>query len=101
MAFSETGDKWIELWTSNGDSNINTTVPIGGHFRNGYGRPTYAYYLKLTLNGQIQNLIFQSDIQVAPQSLPLLQTGKNSVHYLDDTQGSRKVRIAFGYDIEK
>ncbi len=100
LAFSETGEEWTDLWTSN-NNNTNATIPIGGYFRNGYGRPTYAYYLKLTLNGKIQNLTFQSDIQVAPQSLPLLEAGKNSVNYLDNTRGKRKVRIAFGYDIQQ
>ena len=73
-------------------------MPIGGYFRNGHGRPTYAYFIKLCLNGYLRKLKFQSDIQVAPHSLPALEAGSNTVYYCDDTRGQRRVRIAFAYD---
>lgn len=99
LAFSETGDNWTDIWTSDTDTT-HTTVPIGGYFRNGHGRPTYAYSLKLTINGQIDRLRFQNDVQVAPQSLPTLEPGKNTVRYIDETNGEQPVRIGFGYDLE-
>ncbi|MBI4622953.1 MAG: transglutaminase domain-containing protein, partial [Verrucomicrobia bacterium] len=53
LAFSETGDTWSEIWTSVPGAKVDTTVRLGGYFRTRTGRPTYAYRLKLTLDGQV------------------------------------------------
>ena len=101
LAFSEDQETWHDIWQTNSNRTVNTTIPIGGYFRNGHGRPTYTYAIKLILNGTISKLKFESDIQVAPQSLPVLHAGNNTVHYIDDTKGERRMRIAFGYDIKR
>ncbi|MBI4623798.1 MAG: hypothetical protein HY736_11365, partial [Verrucomicrobia bacterium] len=99
LAFSETGDTWSEIWTSVPGAEVDTTVRLGGYFRTRTGRPTYAYRLKLTLDGQVQALRFQSDIQVAPASLPALAPGENTIRYRDEANGERRVRIEFAYDV--
>lgn len=104
VAFSETGESWQTVWSA--DSTGASEVPIGGHIRNGYGRPVYAYLLRLSLSAsegaavRVHRLRFSSDIQVAPQALPALETGENRVLYVDDTPGSRDVEIGFEYDEE-
>ncbi len=98
LSFSETGEAWTEIQSA--DLRGDLTIPFGGYLQNGHGRPTYSYYLKLTLDGDIQNLRYESTIQVAPQSLPVLKPGNNTVQYIDDSQNNQPVRISFGYDLE-
>jgi hypothetical protein len=98
LAFSETGTVWTEIWKNAQGGNTKASVPLGSHFHNhDVGFPTYGYYLKLTLDGQITALKFQSDIQVAPASLPALEAGENNIRYLDDAPGPRAVDVTFGY----
>ena len=99
VAFSEDGDVWLPVWRSKSDEEVHTTVPLGVYFRNGYGRPMYAYYVKVQLDGTLKRLRFESDIQVAPMSVPALEAGENQVHYQDASK-TRQVKIGFGYDLE-
>lgn len=99
LAFSETGETWTEVWSSVPGASVDTTVRLGGYFRIRTGRPTYAYQIKLTIAGEVRRLRFQSDIQVAPASLPALEPGDNTIRYSDNTAGERRVRIDFAYAI--
>jgi hypothetical protein len=99
VSFSEDGEAWVSVWRSKSDEKVHTTVPLGVYFRNGYGRPMYAYYVKVQLDGTLKRLRFESDIQVAPLSVPVLEVGENQVHYQDASE-SRQVEIGFGYDLE-
>lgn len=98
LLFSETGDTWAGVWNSQPDASVDTTVPLGAYFRRNEGRPMYAYHLKLTINGRVRALRFQSDIQVAPASLPALEPGDNTLQYRDATSGNRHVQIELAYD---
>jgi hypothetical protein len=104
LAFSETGDEWRTVWSADGPGPVEAAVPTGGYFRNGYGRPMYAYNLRLSLSEsegaavRLEELSVRSDVQVAPASLPALEAGKNRVRYLDETPGQRDVEITFAYD---
>jgi hypothetical protein len=98
LAFSETGEAWTDVWTSAPGPSFDTTVRLGGYFRTRAGRPTYAYRLRLTVDGRVQVLRFRSDIQVAPASLPALAAGENTIRYRDESKGARRVSIEFAYD---
>ena len=100
LSFSENGGNWRTVWTSGRGTQTRETIRTGGCLRNGYGRPLYTYFLKLSLSGtaQVRSLRFTSDIQVAPLSLPALESGKNVVRYVDETSASRDVEIVFAYD---
>ncbi len=104
LAFSETGEDWQPVWSTDVSGRVKTEIPIGGYFRNGYGEPVYTYSLKVTLSApkggtaQVQHLRFASDVQVAPHSLPALETGENEVRYVDESSDNRDVEVLFGYD---
>ncbi len=100
VRLSETGDNWQAVWSADSAGPVKRNVPIGGYFRNGYGRPVYSYLLDVRLSGgaQVSRLRITSDVQVAPASLPALESGQNEVRYVDDTRGDRDVGITFGYD---
>lgn len=99
IAFSEGGEEWVPVWRSQSEGVIEETLPLGVHFRNGYGRPMYSYFLKVRLNGTLKRVRFESDVQVAPMSLPALEVGKNVVEY-EDASKTRQVEVGFGYDLE-
>jgi len=98
LAFSETGESWSEIWVSGPAAPVNATVPLSAHFRTRHGNPMYAYYLRLTVHGSVRALRFESDIQVAPASLPALTPGDNTLAYRDASAPGRRVRLEFAYD---
>ena len=78
LAFSEPGGSWTELFASPDGEPVEATVPLGSHFHNhDAGSPTYAYSLRLTLRGVSRDEI-QGDVQVAPLSLPALESGETT-----------------------
>lgn len=100
VSFSEDGEEWVPVWRSKKEGEMGeVTVPLGVYFRNGYGRPMYAYAVKLRVDGTLHRLRFESDVQVAPMSLPILEMGENVVRYEDASDG-RLVEVGFGYDLE-
>ena len=106
LAFSRTGNEWTDIkWRKrkypgrfNGQNRFNEGVELGGLFPNGYGRPLYKYFIKVTFSGSLEKLVFHSDIQLAPQSLPQLRLGENVVVYRDDSNKTSRVRITFLYN---
>ena len=99
VAFSEDGKTWMPVWRSGDAGDVQETVPLGVYFRNGYGRPMYHYFVKVKVDGSVRRLRFESDVQVAPLSLPTLEQGDNVVRYEDGSDG-RRVEIGFGYTLE-
>ena len=59
------------------------------------GEPTYAFWLQLSLCGNVvvRNVAFENDIQTSALSLPELTVGDNRVSYTDSSSGPRNVRI--------
>ncbi len=54
----------------------------------------YAYRLRLRgSGGGIASLEIESDLQMAPLSLPALELGANEILYTDETDGPRRVRL--------
>ncbi len=102
LEFSEEGKRWSRVGQVRADGIFREAIRTGGHFRNGYGRPMYAYQLRLRLEGgaELEALKITSDIQVAPASLPVLTAGANSVQYWDETKGAPTVAVTFGYDAQ-
>lgn len=100
VLFSENGEDWQTVWKVDEPGVVKAEVPMGGYFRNGYGRPVYAYFLQVSLSGtaSVRKLVFESDVQVAPHSLPTLEEGENTVRYVDESKGERQVGVTFAYD---
>ena len=72
-------------------------IPLDDHFPpNGPAR--YEYVLRLQGHGiHIQRLFIETDLQMAPLSLPALEVGANTIVYTDETQGERQVQVTHGW----
>ncbi len=58
------------------------------------GPPRYAYHLRLSGRSvALQELAIETDLQMAPLSLPALEVGTNEIRYLDAGEGPRSVRV--------
>lgn len=106
LDFAEGERPWQALSSADASSGaIDRLVATSGYFRNGYGRPVYDYRLRLTLRSpqggytRLGRLVVTSDFQHAPQALPELVEGENSVRYLDDSRGDREVEVVFRFDV--
>ncbi len=104
IEFSEHGKRWQLVESFSKKGLLQQKVSLQGYFRNGYGRPFYSYYIRLTLDSPatgttvLSALQYSSDIQLAPHALPTLQAGENTILYQDDTPGGRNVEVLFEYD---
>ncbi len=95
LAFSEDGGSWQTIWSSGAEGDVEASIPTGSYFRNGTGRPMYAYSIRLTLqSSQVEWIRYIGDFQLAPHALPALMQGKNVVEYTDQS-ASRSVSIQF------
>lgn len=78
------GESWarVEL------SDLDPHFPHDGPAR-------YEYHLRLRSTGvRLDSLEIQTDVQMAPLSLPALEAGDNEVRYTDATEGRRHVRVS-------
>ena len=104
IEFSEQGKVWQIVEALDQAGSVDQTIPLQGYFRNGYGRPFYSYFIRLTLQSSpvgattLSVLQYRSDIQLAPHALPTLQAGENTIQYRDDTPGRRDLEVLFEYD---
>jgi hypothetical protein len=58
-------------------------------------RPTYVLHLRLQGIGlSVNRLSITAELQMAPLSLPALEVGTNTVHYTDNTNGLRQIRLS-------
>ena len=96
LEFSGDGDRWHEVARADEEGPVSIDASTRPYFRNGHGRPIYAYRLRLTLSGsaRIEHLQVESDFQHAPHALPELETGNNRIEYSDDSS-DRNVQIEF------
>jgi hypothetical protein len=58
-------------------------------------RPTYEFWLQLTLKGDVEakEIAFDNDVQTSALSLPELEAGTNRIAYTDANAQDRRVRI--------
>ena len=96
MAFSEDGvSSWQTFWSTSAVGNVEASIPISGYFRNGTGRPMYAYSIRLILqSSQVNRIRYIGDFQLAPHALPTLMKGENMIEYTDQS-ASRNISIRF------
>jgi Transglutaminase-like superfamily len=103
LEFSEDGSTWLPVWKRSANGRFAERVPLWDYFRNGHGRPMYAYHLRLLLfetgtgSVAVERLRYNADFQLAPRSLPALEEGDNLVRYVDDGT-SRRIEVKFEYD---
>lgn len=76
-----------DSWAPVADGDLTPHFPAEGPAR-------YACILRLRATGvPLEELCMETDLQMAPLSLPALESGENSVHYTDGTEGQRQVRV--------
>ena len=83
-------------WTHLADVPADGELSLDG----GFPRPTACYEYRLRLRGSgggIAALEIESDLQMAPLSLPALELGANEIVYTDETPGPRRVRLAHAW----
>ena len=105
LDYSEDGYRRLNLWTTSEASEIDIEIPLDSQLRRNTGRPVYSYLLTLGLTAnaadaewRVDELRFESDFQLAPQSLPELDAGVNEVLYVDSgAEGSRQVEVIFNH----
>lgn len=62
------------------------------------GPPRYAYRIRFRGVGMtMQRLMIETDLQMAPLSLPALEVGDNAVVYTDESPGGSRVQVTHGW----
>ncbi len=76
-----------ESWVPVDAGNLDPHFPPAGPAR-------YGYLLRFRATGsRLHAVDIQTDLQMAPLSLPALTVGDNSIRYMDTTEGPRHVRV--------
>jgi len=63
-------------------------------------QPTYAFFVKLELQGagsRVSDLLFDSDVQMSLLGMPELTVGDNTLRYSDEKPGPRQVRVTHAW----
>ena len=84
---------WTRLADIPGDGEVSLD--------DGFPRQEACYEYRLRLRGSgggVASLEIESDLQMAPLSLPALETGANEIVYTDETPGPRRVRLEHAWE---
>jgi hypothetical protein len=101
---SKDGEDWTRLWTAAETGTFDDFVSLDRALRAGPSEPIHDYFVKVELQGRahttdavINDLYFETDVQMLQSSLPSLSVGNNTVVYTDEGQGSSHVRLIYGW----
>jgi len=87
LSLSEDGKNWTHSAVVREGGRRERAFRLNPFFRNGYGDPVYGYMVRFRLRlppgarAEIYRAEFQTDIQVAPRSLPRMEAGENRVRF--------------------
>ncbi len=102
LDYSEDGYRRLNLWTTSETGKIDLEIPLASQMRRASGRPVYSYLLTLGLTAnaadaewRVDELRFESDFQLAPQSLPEFIEGNNEVRYIDASEAEARIEVIF------
>jgi len=95
---------WTEVFSTKRPGQFDRSIKLDD-FLNPLPSPAiYDYYLKFEIDGKnapgnawVGQIEIETDVQMAATSLPALSVGANKVFYCDQSEKSRKVRIAHGW----
>ena len=96
LALSYDSEVWTELPPADDAIVLAAFFPPTGPAR-------YGFFVRLTLENQtggaltVEHLKIESDLQMAPLSLPGLRLGTNRMRYVDESEGPRRVRITHAW----
>ncbi len=104
LKLSEDGEQWSRVWTSSGVGEVDAQVSLNPFLSKDSGRPVYRYHLSMVYTAhaegsqwRVETLRFESDVQLAPHSMPTFDEGSNEVLYVDAGEGEREIELVFGY----
>ena len=99
VGLSRDGKKWQPLWTAETTGAHTQEIVFDEHL-SPFGRPQYEYFVRIDMQGagvRVDAIEFDTDVQMAPLSLPELEAGANTIAYVDETEGPRRVRITHAW----
>jgi len=87
LEFSRDGEQWSALDAERGNRTLDSHLPHDGP-------ATYRYLLRLRATGQhLGRLEIETDLQMAPLSLPALEIGDNEIGYADENSDARRILL--------
>lgn len=100
VALSRHNKPFKTIWHSDTNTRITTTIDLDPHFKPN-SPASYTYQIRIALKAHsdpavIKNIAIETDLQMAPLSLPALELGDNSICYTADTEG--QVEITHTYE---
>ena len=103
VSLSSDGRKWENIWTAQKLGILNKAIVLDDKLSLP-GNPQYMYFIRVDLISYndpgsvgIRNITFETDLQMAPLSLPALTSGINKVEYHDKTNGNRQIRVTHSW----
>lgn len=87
------------VWHADSNIDLKTDIDLTPHFASN-SPASYDYQIRLALNASenpavIKHLAIETDLQMAPLSLPALELGDNTIHYTAETEGSIQLTHTF------
>jgi len=97
---SADGKDWRPVWKATDQKGSFPAEIELDEYLSPRGKPQYAYYVRVGViaaanpeDAAVERISFETDVQMAALALPELETGRNAVEYVDETEGPRQVRI--------
>lgn len=100
VSFSTDQREWT-IRRSGGHAGLNRDAMVLDKLLSPRGKPMYQYFVKVEMQGAaglgLEEIIFDTDVQMSLLGLPELRVGENRVLYSDDTPGPRQVRVTHSW----
>jgi hypothetical protein len=97
LYFSFDGDTWTEVWTAGILGKATADVCLERFFPP-EGEVRYGYFVKVAFcDDGVDRLVIESDLQMAPLSLPGVRLGENEMVYEDENEEERRVQITHSW----
>ena len=99
LAVSFDRKTWQEIWSAGPLGEVSADVSLDRHFPP-EGEARYGYDARVSIQGEgaeILALTLESDLQMAPLSLPGVGLGGNEMIYVDESKGQRHIRITHAW----
>ena len=97
------GKAWKTIWEADATGTAEREIVFDEQL-SPRERPQYAYYLRAEMGAatvpssvRVKAITFETDVQMAALALPELEAGPNTVRYVDETEGRRRVKITHAW----
>ena len=97
------GEAWQTIWEAGATGEAEDEI-VFDELLSPRERPQYAYYLRVEMEAaqtpssvRLEAITFETDLQMAALAMPELEAGRNTVRYVDETEGARQVKITHGW----